>query len=175
MAPAKSSRNHDDSKSETPNAKEKNGSNHSSTKMRRVTSQQGGSSHQKTVNATAPVIPELPPTEPIAPSLQWSGFDRDALHAYRREHQLNTPSSFTSTFHQTIFVRPGSIGIYSPTMARRKKIRQNREQLAMAVRKHFNGLGIQENDVIVDLVYKVRSENASKLRGSANHSIITED
>jgi hypothetical protein len=60
-------------------------------------------------------------------------------------------------------------------MARRKKMRQNREQLAMAVRKHFNGLGIQENDVIVDLVYKVRSENASKLRGSANHSIITED
>lgn len=35
----------------------------------------------------------------------------------------------------------------------------------MAVRKHFNGMGIQENDVIVDFIYKIRSEKVLKPDG----------
>ena len=35
----------------------------------------------------------------------------------------------------------------------------------MAVRKHFNGRGIQENDVVVDFLYKLRSEKAAKASG----------
>lgn len=55
-----------------------------------------------------------------------------------------------------ILSNPG-IGQYSPTMARaRERRRVSREQLALAVRKHFNGLGIQEGEVVVDFLYKVR-------------------
>lgn len=32
----------------------------------------------------------------------------------------------------------------------------------MTVRKHFNGVGIQENDVIVDFIHKVRSQAITK-------------
>jgi hypothetical protein len=48
-------------------------------------------------------------------------------------------------------------------MVRRKQARrQTKEQLAATVRKHFNGVGIQENDVIVDFIYKVHSDKAEK-------------
>jgi hypothetical protein len=44
-------------------------------------------------------------------------------------------------------------------MARRKEFRrQTKDQLAGAVRKHFNGLGVQENDIIVDFLHKVRTQ-----------------
>lgn len=45
----------------------------------------------------------------------------------------------------------------------------------MAVRKHFNGRGIQENDIIVDLLYKVRSEKAAKAAGPNKQIFITAD
>lgn len=52
-------------------------------------------------------------------------------------------------------------------MARRKQARrQTKEQLATTVRKHFNGVGIQENDVIVDFIYKVHSDKAEKASSS---------
>ncbi|CRK47114.1 hypothetical protein BN1723_020190 [Verticillium longisporum] len=42
-------------------------------------------------------------------------------------------------------------------MARRRQDRrQSKEQLALAVRKHFNGAGIQENDAIVDFIHRQR-------------------
>jgi histone deacetylase complex subunit SAP30 len=57
-------------------------------------------------------------------------------------------------------------------MKRKKSARrQTKESLAMAVRKHFNGLGVQENDVIVDFIYKVRSDNAAKTIGPNNQAI----
>jgi hypothetical protein len=60
----------------------------------------------------------------------------------------------------------GSVGLCSPTLARRREYRrQNKDQLANTVRKHFNGLGIQENDVIVDFLHKVRSQQAVKPLG----------
>lgn len=110
---------------------------------------------------------------PLSVQLQWSTFDRETLHAYCREHNLSLPSAFTSTFHQAILSQPRSIGIHSPTMLRRKKQRQNKEQLTKAVRKHFNGLGVQENDVIVDFIYKIRNGNATKERGPQKSPIIT--
>jgi histone deacetylase complex subunit SAP30 len=70
----------------------------------------------------------------------------------------------------------GGIGMYSPTMVRRqKKKRQAKEQLALAVRKHFNGLGVQENDVIVDLLYKIQCQNNHRsLRINNQFNIISE-
>jgi histone deacetylase complex subunit SAP30 len=52
-------------------------------------------------------------------------------------------------------------------MARRKEFRrQSKDQLAGAVRKHFNGLGVQENDIIVDFLHKVRTQAIVKPTGA---------
>ena len=97
-------------------------------------------------------------TRPLL-QLHWASFDRDVLHAYRHEHRLNTPSSFSSPYCQWILSQPNSIGLHSPTMVRRRQARrQSKDQLALAVRKHFNGMGVQENDVIVDFIYKIRHD-----------------
>jgi histone deacetylase complex subunit SAP30-like protein len=62
-----------------------------------------------------------------------------------------------------ILSQPGSIGMYSPSMMRKKADRrQSKEQLALSVRKHFNSVGVQENDVIVDFIHKVRSHSIAK-------------
>ncbi|KAI9902816.1 hypothetical protein N3K66_002168 [Trichothecium roseum] len=158
MPPAKS-RNHDDSKADQAGGKEK-GNGHTSTKMRRVTSQQGTSGLREVQNASAVVAP--PVAETAAPSIEWASFDRDSLVKYRRHYHLMTPSCFKSTFHSMVLSQPAGIGKFSPTMRARRTQRQTKEQLALACRKHFNGLGVQENDVIVDLIYKIRSENAEK-------------
>ncbi|CRK35014.1 hypothetical protein BN1708_019673 [Verticillium longisporum] len=48
-------------------------------------------------------------------------------------------------------------------MARRRQDRrQSKEQLALAVRKHFNGAGIQENDAIVDFIHRVHSQSLTR-------------
>jgi len=42
-------------------------------------------------------------------------------------------------------------------MARKKEQRrQTHEQLANTARKHFNNMGIVENEIVVDFLYKVR-------------------
>lgn len=99
----------------------------------------------------------------VSPQLQWTSFDRSVLHAYRRVYRLNTPAAFANDYHRWVLSQPGSIGLQSPTMARRKESRrQSKEQLANSARKHFNGLGTQENDVIVDFLHKVRSQGVTK-------------
>lgn len=51
------------------------------------------------------------------------------------------------------------IGRFSPTMARHKsKRRVHKDQLALAVRKNFNALGVTESDVIVDWLYKTKNQ-----------------
>ncbi|KAJ4328524.1 hypothetical protein N0V84_001041 [Fusarium piperis] len=158
MPPAKSSRNHDDSKADGPNSKEKGGNGHSSTKMRRGASQQNHS-HLREVTNAATIPPPQPVVELSPPSLQWTAFERDILHAYRREHRLSTPSSFSNPYRQWILSQPNGIGLHSPTMVRRQQARrQSKDKLALAVRKHFNGMGVQENDVIVDFIYKIHHD-----------------
>lgn len=158
MPPAKSARNHDDHKSDGP--KEKNSNGHTSTKMRRGASQQNHSHLREVTNASA-AAPPKPAAEPSPPSLHWTSFERDILHAYRREHHLKTPTSFSNPYCQWILSQPNGIGLHSPTMIRRREARrQSKDQLALAVRKHFNGMGVQENDVIVDFIYKIRHDPA---------------
>ena len=95
--------------------------------------------------------------------LQWPAFERDVLHAYRRAYRLKTPTAFVSDHHEWAFTQPGSVGLYSPTIARRRDLRrQNKDQLTNVVRKHFNGLGVQENDVLVEFLHKVRSQGVTK-------------
>ncbi|OAQ69014.1 sin3 binding region of histone deacetylase complex subunit SAP30 domain-containing protein [Pochonia chlamydosporia 170] len=167
MAPPKSSRAvGDDHKADNAStgSKEK-GTGPTSAKMRRGASQSSASQLREAANAPTSA-PSQNAVESQAPTINWSSFERDALHTYRREHQLNTPASFVSKFHHSVLSRPGSIGHYSPTMIRKQQARrESKDTLAKAVRKHFNGLGIQENDVIVDFIYRIRSEKISRAGG----------
>ncbi|KAG7288061.1 hypothetical protein NEMBOFW57_007581 [Staphylotrichum longicolle] len=172
MAPSKAARSgQDDSKADVPTSKEKNGgavASHSSSKMRRVASSAGSNLREVTnasaANAAAPAPePAANTQEPSTPGLQWPAFERDVLHAYRRAYRLKTPTAFVSDHHGWILTQPGSIGLYSPTIARRKDLRrQNKDQLTTVVRKHFNGLGVQENDIIVDFLHKTRTQGVTK-------------
>ncbi|KAI0020954.1 hypothetical protein F4780DRAFT_739574 [Xylariomycetidae sp. FL0641] len=164
MPPAKSKahqNNHDDTKSETASAKERNGHGSNNHKMRRVGSSTGSQAPVNgTTSAAAPAVSQ--PTQ--APGLQWSAFDRDVLHDYRREHRLDTPTAFAHSYHHWVLSQPG-IGLRSPTMARRfPHRRQTKEDLAKVVKKHFNGVGMQENDVIVSFLHKVRNPGVVKIK-----------
>ncbi|KAM0448959.1 hypothetical protein ACHAO4_008188 [Trichoderma viride] len=174
MAPTKNSRkDHDDHKADTP-AGGKNG--HGSTKMRRGASHQSHAALNRELHAALTLAPVQVPTEPLLPSLPWASFERRSLHAYLREHELTTPSSYTSSFHNWVLSRPGGLGLCSPTMVRKQQIkRQSKDQLALAVRKHFNGLGVQENDVIVDFIYKVRNHQGVKDQSPTKYNIEVAD
>ncbi|KAK8010493.1 hypothetical protein PG990_009458 [Apiospora arundinis] len=170
MPPAKSkTANHDDSKSETPSLKERNGhgpnakdhGHQTNGKLRRVASSTGSALRDATKAATnghPPVTAEVPAAQPAAtPALHWPTFDREVLHEYRREHHLDTPTAFTDSYRRLVLGRPG-IGLHSPTMARKSEFRrQTKEDLAKVVRKHFNGQGIQENEIVVGFLHRVRN------------------
>jgi histone deacetylase complex subunit SAP30 len=88
--------------------------------------------------------------------IQWSSFDPSILHGYRYDYRLNTTAAFNKQYSQMVLTN-SPIGRMSPTMARHKQQRrQGKDQLANAVRKHFNSMGIIENEVVVDFLYKVR-------------------
>jgi histone deacetylase complex subunit SAP30 len=54
-------------------------------------------------------------------------------------------------------------------MARKLEYRrQSKEDLAKVARKHFNGLGIQENEVIVGFLHKVKNPGITKPRRNKN-------
>ncbi|KAH8197195.1 hypothetical protein TruAng_008649 [Truncatella angustata] len=202
MPPAKLKTNHhDDSKSETPNSREKNShvtkDNHHTnggTKMRRVASSAGSNLREVTLvngHSAAAIAPPpvAPPAAPpgvwrkrpcpvfklfglltlLASQLDWSSFDREVLHDYRREHNLDTPTAFTHDYHKTVLSRPGGIGLYSPSMARRREYRrQGKNELTQVVRKHFNGLGVQENEVVVNFLHRVKTPGVYRPRRNKN-------
>lgn len=98
-----------------------------------------------------------------ADSLQmaWSIASSELLDTYRVAHNLPSPAAFTSPLRQALLTNSG-IGRQSPTMARKKeKRRVSKDQLALAVRKNFNGAAVNEIDVVVELVYKVRNQDKS--------------
>ncbi|KAL2753460.1 hypothetical protein ACRALDRAFT_1077491 [Sodiomyces alcalophilus JCM 7366] len=164
MPPKSSRAGHDDGKSEPTNAKEKtsSGSNHSgNTKGRRgANSAAAQAKEASTRNANTKAATK---EEPQPPRIDWNSFDREALHTYCRENHLSAPVSFSNSYRQMVLSQPGSVGLHSPTMARRREERrQGKDKLALLVRKHFNGVGIQENDVIVDFIHKVRCRTISK-------------
>lgn len=202
MAP-KSKANHDESKSETASVKNGHtGSNthRSNGKMQRVNSAMGTPAKDAAaVNGTAAAAPTTgavsqqanPPGVrfytahyrsliPIQPAnlrrsfqLQWSSFDRDVLHDYRREHRLDTPAAFSDSYQQWV-LEQSDIGLRSPTMARKAVYRrQGKDSLAKAARKHFNGQGVQENDVIVAFLHRVRNPGVMRPKRDKNlpHSL----
>lgn len=58
---------------------------------------------------------------------------------------------------------------------KRQNRRQSKDHLALAVRKHFNGVGIQENDVIVDFICKIRHGKSIKLIGPSKNEALFAD
>ncbi|CZT00793.1 hypothetical protein WAI453_009136 [Rhynchosporium graminicola] len=162
MAPSRSKPQPDDSRSEASSTKEKPTSTTNGTngKGRRVAANTNGGSSLKDVvtagtsgTAAGASITAIAET---TPGIQWSTFDADVLHRYRHAYQLNTPAAFNKPYNQLVLQR-SPIGHMSPTMARRKdQQRQSKDQLANVVRKHFNSMGIAENEVVVDFMYKVR-------------------
>ncbi|EPE09945.1 hypothetical protein F503_05040 [Ophiostoma piceae UAMH 11346] len=104
------------------------------------------------------------------PTLQWSEFDRGVLHAYQRAYKIDSPGAFSNEFSRWILSQPGSVGLHSPTSLRHKETRrQSKAQLANATRKHFNGLGVQENDIVVDFLHKVQTREVVRLRRPRRH------
>ncbi|KAH9897226.1 hypothetical protein F4778DRAFT_744840 [Xylariomycetidae sp. FL2044] len=169
MPPAKSKQNQDDEKSETSSLKDRNGhgsnSHHANGKLRRVGSSTGSQLKDVTNVNGSSAATTAPASQPASSSgLQWSAFERDLLHDYRREYRLETPTAFSNSYHHWVLSRPG-IGLRSPTMARRAEFRrQSKDELTKVVRKHFNGLGVQENDVIVNFLHRVKNPGVSKVR-----------
>ncbi|KAF2714287.1 hypothetical protein K504DRAFT_462695 [Pleomassaria siparia CBS 279.74] len=90
--------------------------------------------------------------------MSWSQQDSTLLQGYRRAYRLDTPTAFKNPLSHVVL--GNGIGRFSPTMARPKaKRRVHKDQLALAVRKNFNALGVNETDVIVDLLYKVKNQD----------------
>jgi histone deacetylase complex subunit SAP30 len=102
-------------------------------------------------------------------AIDWSSFDRKTLHNYRREYRIDTPTTFANSYRHRILSLPGGVGKYSPTMLRRGKpgpgtVRQTKDQLQLAVRKHFNAMMVVENDVIASLIHKISQDDAEAAR-----------
>lgn len=163
MAPPRSKPQPEDSRSEASSTKEKAGTNSTNAvngKARRVGGTAGtGSSLRDVVtagqNSTAVAGPAGAETTP-GTSIDWASFDASVLNNYRFGYRLNTPDAFNKPYNQLV-LSSSPIGRMSPTMARKKeKRRQTHEQLANAARKHFNNMGIVENEIVVDFLYKVR-------------------
>ena len=91
--------------------------------------------------------------------INWSAAETRTLHAYRHLYRLQTPSAFKSTFNQMVLSNPG-IGRLSPTMVgrTREKRRVGKEQLALAVRKHFNAMAVAEMDVIPEFLNRAQND-----------------
>ncbi|PBP19618.1 BRO1-like domain-containing protein [Diplocarpon rosae] len=150
----------DDSRSEASSTKEKTAThppNATNGKGRRIAGNTThGSSLRDFVTAAGPsgTSGSAAAVAETNSGLQWTSFDASVLHAYRHDYRLNTPAAFSKPYNELILAR-SPIGRMSPTMARKKEQRrQSKEQLANAVRKHFNSMGIAENEVVVDFLYK---------------------
>ncbi|KAH3915548.1 hypothetical protein HBI56_148690 [Parastagonospora nodorum] len=91
-------------------------------------------------------------------NIKWASQDTSVLHNYRRAYRLDTPSTFKNPLSHVVLGQ--GIGRFSPTMAQPKsKRRVHKDQVAMAVRRHFNALGVTESDVIVDWLYKSKHQD----------------
>ncbi|KAK3065399.1 hypothetical protein LTS18_009242 [Coniosporium uncinatum] len=99
--------------------------------------------------------------------INWAAEDPSLLHRYRSTYQLQTPSAFKNPHADAILLT--GIGRFSPTMARvKKKQRTTNDQLAMQVRKNFNNLAVKEDEVITELLYKIKNKVLRRLETIAS-------
>jgi histone deacetylase complex subunit SAP30 len=102
----------------------------------------------------------------VSHQMKWTTQEPAVLQGYRRAYRLDTPSTFKNPLSHIVLSQ--GVGRMSPTMLRAKsKRRVHKDQLAMAVRKNFNALGVNESDVIVDWLYKTKNQGAHTASMSA--------
>ncbi|CAK7229819.1 hypothetical protein SBRCBS47491_007378 [Sporothrix bragantina] len=129
-----------------------------------------GKARRTAASTAAAAVPAAQPTPPAPaatqnPTLQWTEFERGVLHGYTRAFNLDEAGAFSNEFARWILSQPGSVGLQSPTMLRRQDMRrQSKTRLANACRKHFNGQGGQENDIVVDFLHKVQTHEVVRQR-----------
>lgn len=93
--------------------------------------------------------------------IKWANQADELLDSYRIAYKLDSAPSFHTTLSAAVLTAPG-IGRRSPTMIKKRDKRKiPKEQLALAVRKHFNGLAVNESDVLVDFVYAVKNQGTT--------------
>ncbi|KAI9726631.1 MAG: hypothetical protein M1828_000998 [Chrysothrix sp. TS-e1954] len=159
MPPARSRAVQEDSKQEHSNPRSTlNGA--PTTKNGRKTGAMvaSGAGVSKTGVTSQPSALSASTAQSFEPGLNWNNETVPQLHKYRTAYDLDAAPSFESSLNQAVLTNPG-IGRQSPTMARRKQTRKSsKDQLAIAVRKHFNGLAVNETDVVVDFLYKTKTQ-----------------
>ena len=95
--------------------------------------------------------------------MNWTAVDDSFVRTYRNSYRLKGPTAFRSPLNAALLTVAG-IGRQSPTTARRRDKRStSRENLISTVRKHFNGLAVNETDVVVDFLYKVKTDGKKLL------------
>lgn len=102
--------------------------------------------------------------------MQWSAESPEILERYRYAYRLTAPSSFKNPMAQCML--NSGIGKNSPTMARAKsKRRISKEQLAVVVRKNFNAQPVNENEAIVELLYRIQMKGLPRRQERWERSI----
>ncbi|KAI9709878.1 MAG: hypothetical protein M1812_007586 [Candelaria pacifica] len=172
MAPSRARAAPDDSRSEASSSKDKQSTHPTAatSKGRRnasTTATHGGST-LKDVTSSNNNTADLPNSsnngQDGASGITWPTLETPVLHAYRHAYHLSTPAAFSDRMNERVLTSPSGIGSMSPTMARRKAQRRvPKEQLALAVRKNFNGLAVLEQEVVVDFLYKVRFQGMFRI------------
>lgn len=177
MPPARSRAAHDDSKNDHTNGKERGGTSgggkgkKSAAAANSTNSKDSAAATTSDASATqiAGVGAGLPPSlssiqlTHLFAQMSWNTEqDLPLLQRYRSAHRLDTSSAFRSAENAAILSAPG-IGRYSPTMIRKgqKKKQVPQDQLALAVRKHFNGQAVSEQEVMIDFLYSVKNQGKS--------------
>ncbi|KAK4981815.1 hypothetical protein LTR66_009688 [Elasticomyces elasticus] len=167
MPPAKARQAQEDMRSESSSAKEKQAAAHAvNARVKKNGGAQVTASLRKAIVMTKdPATASNTTVPPTSIGMSWMTEDRSLLESYRTAYRVDTPSSFHSALNQALLTKPG-IGRQSPTMARKREKRPvSKEQLALAVRRNFNGAAVNEIDVMVDLLYNVRTKDkALKMR-----------
>ncbi|KAJ5363584.1 uncharacterized protein N7496_009297 [Penicillium cataractarum] len=149
----------------------------------------GTAAKDKASVTSAPIATEQPIEE--QPRVPWSDLPLDILHAYRHVHKLPTPSAFSTDYSRLILSQGVGLRSPTALAARRAQStrsstrerngtttqdaesssslhrivgqdRVSKDQFALVVRKHFNSVGLSEQETIARFLYTVREERRGR-------------
>lgn len=178
MPPARNRAVQEDSKADGTSSKEKGTSGASTGKGKKTTASAQVGNNKDAANATntnnvinttqtgnASVSTQTLATPKVillntsSQQIDWSNEDTSLLQKYRYSNRLETPTAFHTQEHAAVLSVPG-IGRHSPSMVRKRANKiVSKEQLAVAVRRHFHGLPVIEQEVIGDFIYTVKNQD----------------
>ncbi|KAK9470306.1 uncharacterized protein V1510DRAFT_423390 [Dipodascopsis tothii] len=100
-----------------------------------------------------PVAAVVAETAPNLDPLNFDTFPVTALRKYRTSHNLTTPSALSNDG----MLLNGSIG--KKTWSYKHRTRVPKEELASAVKKHFQAQNVRETDMIAGFLYSVKNQD----------------